>query len=168
MPAYTWTTAETITAAKLNALETEAWRIANDLAIGTSTGSESGNNAGGGYIDIGPTVSFTAKSTSVFGFLLIDYVSASIQTSYETAEVNFAIRMNSVDNYIGTTRLIYLRSETGSMANGVIITGLTAGTTYTAKTRAYARTDRYPTYGDNVFSIGNYGRNTIGILQINK
>jgi hypothetical protein len=134
MPAYTWTTGETITAAKLQALEDEAWRVANQLAATSSTSESSTSSSS--YVDAAASVTFTAKSTSV-------YVQISGGGLYGTTGSNetnafAAIQINGTDYAVTHNTGDYVDSAARAkvpFCGGVLVTGLTAGNSYTAKLR---------------------------------
>lgn len=130
MPAYTWTTAETITAAKLNTLETEAWKYLNILAVASTTSEQS--TTSNTYDNVSPSVSFTPQTTSV----LVAVFAGGAYMGSSTARATLGVNVNSVDYDIshwvagndGTT-------AQATAAGAVLVTGLTAGNTYTAQTR---------------------------------
>ena len=132
MPQYTWTTGEVITAAKLNALESEVWRAGNQMSVGSST-SESSTTSGV-YVDAAASVTFTAVATSAFiagfggGFFL-----GSGFTPPKTASI--AVNIDGVDYDICHFTSIANVDYNMTFAGGVLVTGLTAGNSYTAKLR---------------------------------
>ena len=139
MPAYTWATGETITAAKLNALETEAYRVANLIGYDEIVGSTFSTSSTS-LVDItNLSVTFTAQSTSVIIF--IHALCGSSATVGASAEAGGAIgvRVNSVDYEIAGVNWV-ITSNNGywgfPLAGFVKVTGLTANTSYTAQGRA--------------------------------
>jgi hypothetical protein len=124
MPAYTWATGETITATKLNTLETEAWRVANQIDLDNNATSFSTTSTS--YVNVtGLSLTFTANSTNVeIGFFAVCIIQST------TAKMTLAVRINSTDYDVG-----YLLSGVSSAAHtvgGVVkVTGLTAGNSYT-------------------------------------
>lgn len=130
MPAYTWTTGETITAAKLQALENEAWRIANQIAYNSSTAATSTTSSS--YVDGAASVTFTAKSTSVY--IQAQGGGFGCLSSGTTAYAYLAININGTD-YPVSHSATQAGQTVGSFCGGVVVTGLTAGTSYTAKLR---------------------------------
>lgn len=138
MPAYTWATGETITAAKLNALETEAYRVANQIQYDDLTGSVF-TTSSTSLVDVTNwAVTFTPASTSVY--VLMHCVIGSNQAGATTvAGGAVGVRVNSVDyevffgNWISSTSA----NDWGIPGCGIVkITGLTAGVSYTAQARA--------------------------------
>lgn len=127
MPAYTWAAGETITATKLNTLETEAWRVANLIAEGASSSQTSTTSTS--FVDAAATVTFTAKSTSVY----IQVCGGGMSVNGSTITVFCAININGTDYTV--THADIAGSYQYPYAGGVLVTGLTAGNSYTAKTR---------------------------------
>jgi hypothetical protein len=130
MPAYTWTTGETITAAKLNALETEAWRSVNAVHFGSSTSESSTSSAT--FVDGLATVTFTAASTEAY--IQICTGPAKFTNSNNGVEAGFSIDGTDYDVVFG-----YFTTTVGidqvTMSGGRLVTGLTAGNSYTATIR---------------------------------
>lgn len=129
MPAYTWATGETITATKLNALETEAYRVANQIAYGSSTSASSTTSTS--YVDGGASVTFTAAASSVY----IEVTGGGAQQNSSSRYGEIGININSTDY---TVCHLTGGTDTGydvPFAGGVLVTGLTPNTSYTAKIR---------------------------------
>jgi hypothetical protein len=155
MPAYTWATGETITAAKLNALETEAWRAANTIDHARVTASFSTNSTS--YVDVtSATVTFTAKSTTALIIALLGNVSHS--TSDGRAAVG--ININSTDYDISVIDIDNTSSYYAACGS-YLATGLTAGNNYTAKLRL-------KTSGGTVRLHNGGGASSIAIFDISK
>lgn len=160
MPAYTWATGETITAAKLNTLETEAWRSGNQIASGTvTTGLFTSSTA---YVDTGVSVTFTAKSSSVY--VLFSPGSLGVNSTTDSYAI-LGININSTDYRVCHNSTLYTNASrgTGSSA-GILISGLTPGVSYTAKGRIAisnaTRTAYINYYSDE--------RQTISVFEISK
>jgi len=128
MPAYTWTTGETITAAKLQALEDEAWRVANLLASGSSTSETATLSTS--YIDAAASVTFTAKSSSVY--VQISGGGASPDTNQT---IFLGINLNGTDYTVSHSTGPASGYPHVPFCGGIVVTGLSPGTSYTAKLR---------------------------------
>lgn len=128
MPAYTWTTGETITAAKLQALEDEAWRIANLLAVGSSTAISSHFSAS--WANAAANVTFVSPGTSV-------YVQVSGGNIYSIGGYRVGVNLNGTDYAVCDAYNPSSLSFGPPYAGGILVTGLTAGATYTATTRIW-------------------------------
>jgi hypothetical protein len=154
MPAYTWATGETITATKLNTLETEAWRVANQIASGTSTSESS--TASTTFVNLAASVTFTTKSTSVYieicggGF----YITSASYTAF------LGININSTDYTVSHSR----DPEQAPFCGGILVTGLTANTSYTARIRG--RVDNAA--GTLYVNQAGSSRQTITVWDISK
>lgn len=132
MPAYTWTTGEVITAAKLQALENEAWNSLNILAVGTTTASQDNGFTTGSWVNIDPSVNFTPQTSSV----LVAVIAGSASHSTTSTTSNLGVRVNNVDYTISGWNYGTVNAQTtASVAGAVPVTGLTPGTAYTAQTR---------------------------------
>lgn len=155
MPAYTWTTGETITAAKLQALEDEAWRVANLLASNTSTTETSTSSST--FVNAAASVTFTAKSSSV-------YAQISGGGTYAIgggAVCRLGINLNGTDYTVSHG----IGPATGNVyppfCGGIVVTGLTPGTSYTA-------TLRVRTSSSGGVNRDGYSRQTITVWDISK
>jgi hypothetical protein len=154
MPAYTWSTGETITATLLNNLETEAWRVANAVSYDDSTALFTTTSAA--YVDVtGLSVSFTAKATTaVISVNHNFYHSSSNQVSL------FAVRVNSVDYLVASSNHYPGTGTTyaSSVCGFVQVTGLTVGVSYTAQARV-------ATTGTNTLTIERYVSGGTGVAS---
>lgn len=159
MPAYNWTTAETITAAKLNALETEAWRSVNLLATATTTGA-GGPITSTTFSDYGLDVTFTATTTSVLAFAMGGgmYIAGNSQT------LTVAILLNGTDYAISHLKAQTSAPSHGTLSGCVVVSGLIVGTSYTAKLRVAVSNASY----QGILNQDGSSRITIGILAIGK
>ena len=131
MPAYTWTTGETITAAKLNDLETEAYRAANQIVSNSSTSQSSTSSTS--YVDAAASVTFTAGSSSVL--ILAAAGGFGVDIAAVAANVFLAVQIDGTDYavchaYSADTDITY-----NGASGSIVVTGLTPGASYTAKLR---------------------------------
>lgn len=160
MPAYTWTTGETITAAKLQALEDEAWRISNQIASSSSTTNSSTNSTS--FVDAAASVTFTAKNSSVYIQISGGGIAAQLNgtaiaginingTDYEVCHHFDADGANGRSPYCG----------------GVLVSGLTPGVSYTAKTRLRTDNASYTAYLNAYLGVTST-RQTITVWDIGK
>jgi hypothetical protein len=157
MPAYTWATGETITATKLNTLETEAWRAANLLAYDALTSSF--NTTSTSYVNItGLSVTFTTKSTSVLiGIFGPGILGSTLQ------RLDLGVRINSVDYTLAYYKMGQI--DEVNMIGGIVqVTGLTANTSYTADARL--RTSGSTAYFAQI--QGGSGNSSMFVLDLSK
>jgi hypothetical protein len=155
MPAYTWTTGETITAAKLQALEDEAWRVANLLASGSSTSDTTTTSTS--YVDAAASVTFTAKSSSVYAQISGGGAFAGSTLS------RLGINLNGTDYDVSHMNNSFSSTGPVPFCGGIVVTGLSPGTSYTAKLRIKSF------HGFNVgVNSDGWSRQTITIWDISK
>lgn len=134
---YTWTTGETITAAKLNALETEAFTGIKKIYQNTSTSQSTTFSTT--FVDGAASVTFTASGTSAYVFASSGSVYAQETTVAYSAII--AVNINSTDRVIASHGYVTvpgsggLPTEGNTVAGGILVTGLTKGSSYTAKIR---------------------------------
>ena len=151
---YTWTTGETITAAKLQDLEDEAWRVANLLASGSSTSQSLTSSAS--YVDAAASVTFTAKSSSVYAQISGGGAEAAAVFIY------LGINLNGTDYDVSHGKLPAAGVITVPFCGGIVVTGLSPGTSYTAKLRIKASSSTV------VVNASGLSRQTITIWDISK
>lgn len=103
------------------------------LGIAVSSGISVNSSS---YVDAGPTVTFTATSTKVFGFILGSECNTVTNTTYNSGVMYAGINLNGVDYTVGSIyKSNYTANSKVTLAGGTIISGLTIGQTYTAKMR---------------------------------
>lgn len=162
MPAYTWATGETITATKLNTLETEAWRIANQIADGSSTSTSTTTSTS--FVDAAASVTFTAKSTSVY----IEVFGGNCYAgTANTSAVFIGININGSDYTVchANTTNSNIRVP---FSGGTLVTGLTAGNSYTAKIRIKSNSASYTAGINGTDGIPATSRQSIVVWDISK